>query len=230
MARSSSKPPKLNIVTFEDEDELYRELNDTSGGPSAIAYIPADGIAVRFMTEPVQWVKYYEHFTDGRSHLCTTPCAYCSDGVRRSTRWLAPVIDLDNNEAKPIRLPGSLMDSLRMYYERNETLTDRNFDLGKRGEGLNTKYFVTPDVPSRISLSKYETPDLIQVLTDEVQGGAQTDDGTEDDDDDYNDDVPPRSRRVASKQASSLGRRTSAPARTTGKGKTSSPVRKMRRG
>ena len=199
MARSSSKPPKLNIVTFEDEDELYRELNDTSGGPSAIAYIPADGIAVRFMTEPVQWVKYYEHFTDGRSHLCTTPCAYCSDGVRRSTRWLAPVIDLDNNEAKPIRLPGSLMDSLRMYYERNETLTDRNFDLGKRGEGLNTKYFVTPDVPSRISLSKYETPDLIQVLTDEVQGGAQTDDGTEDDDD-YNDDVPPRSSRVASKR------------------------------
>lgn len=138
------------------------------GGSSLSSFIknvPADGITVRFITEPEEWFGFYEYWNDESRNF--TPMAVgeiLPDGARPSFRYLASAVDIETDRVIPLKLAKTAANSLILKYDKYGTMLDRNYELQKHGEGLDTTYDVTPDAPSKLNLAKYETIDLEKVL------------------------------------------------------------------
>ena len=140
------------------------------GGSSLNTYIknvPAEGITVRFLTEPEEWFGYYEYWNDESRNF--TPMAVgevIPDGAKPSFRYLAVAVDIESDRVIPMKLAKTAANSLILKYDKYGTMLDRNYELQRHGEGLDTTYDVTPDAPSKLNLAKYETIDLEKVLVD----------------------------------------------------------------
>lgn len=132
---------------------------------SFIKNVPADGITVRFITEPEEWFGFYEYWNDESRNF--TPMAVgeiLPDGARPSFRYLASAVDIETDRVIPLKLAKTAANSLILKYDKYGTMLDRNYELQKHGEGLDTTYDVTPDAPSKLNLAKYEIIDLEKVL------------------------------------------------------------------
>jgi len=167
-----------------------------------IKNIPADGIVVRFLTEPEQWFGYYEYFDkENKTFVPMAEGEILPDGVRPSFRYLTNALDVEQDRVIPLKLPKTAANSLIIKYDKYETLLDRNYELDRHGEGLDTTYDVTPTGPSKIAIGKYDLIDLEDILVtarklalgehegaDEDEPFPETDIDNEVDDDD--DDEP----------------------------------------
>lgn len=159
------------------------------GGGAFIKYIPKNGsMNVRFIQEPEEWVNYVEHFDQmlRKSYPCNgeQSCPGCAGGERKSSRYLANAVDRDDNDRViPLQMPKDLANRLVVRYERNGTLTDRDFELSRSGEGLDTVYDLDAGVVDRAKIDKYTPLDLLKVLEDAYNnvfgGGADEDDEPE---------------------------------------------------
>ena len=173
------------------------------GGSSLNTFIknvPAEGITVRFLTEPEEWFGYYEYWNDeGKTFVPMAQGEVLPDGARPSFRYLTQALDISSDRVIPLKLAKTAANSLILKYDKFGTMLDRNYELQKHGEGLDTTYDVTPDAPSKLNLAKYELFDLEKILVDarasalgETDTAASTpsvdDDEVDDDDDD--DDAP----------------------------------------
>lgn len=140
------------------------------GGSSLNTFIknvPADGITVRFLTEPEEWFGFYEYWNDeGRTFVPMAQGEILPDGAKPSFRYLTVALDIENDRVVPLKLAKTAANSLILKYDKFGTMTDRNYELQKHGEGLDTTYDVTPDAPSKLNLAKYELLDLEKVLVD----------------------------------------------------------------
>lgn len=140
------------------------------GGSSLSTYIknvPSEGITVRFLTEPEEWFGYYEYYNAESKNYC--PMAQgevLPDGAKPSFRYLACAVDVESDRVIPLKLAKTAANSLILKYDKFGTIIDRNYELQRHGEGLDTTYDVTPDAPSKLHLSKYEVLDLEKVLID----------------------------------------------------------------
>jgi hypothetical protein len=77
-----------------------------------------------------------------------------------------------------------------LKYDKYGTMMDRNYELQKHGEKLDTTYDVTPDAPSKLNLAKYETLDLEKILIGaRASSLGETDTTASDDDDDEDDEL-----------------------------------------
>jgi hypothetical protein len=185
---------------------LKKSMAKGSGG-AWIKYIPKNGsMNVRFIQEPEHWVNYVEHFdsTARRSFPCNgeAGCPGCAGGERKSSRYLANAVDRDNNDRViPLQLPKDLANRLVIRYERNGTLTDRDFELSRAGDGLDTVYDLDAGPVDRAKIDKYKPLDLLKTLEDaynEVFGDGDSDD---EDDDTPAAPVKPRKRSGAAAAA-----------------------------
>lgn len=140
------------------------------GGSSMQTYIknvPAEGITVRFLTEPEEWFGYYEYWNDESRNFCPMAVGeILPDGAKPSFRYLASVLDIESDRVVPLKLAKTAANSLILKYDKYGTMLDRNYELQKHGEKLDTTYDVTPDAPSKLNLSKYDGLDLEKVLLD----------------------------------------------------------------
>ncbi len=138
------------------------------GGSSLGTYIknvPADGITVRFLTEPEDWFGYYEYWNEeSRSFTPMAVGEVIPDGVKPSFRYLASAVEIESDKVIPLKLAKTAANSLILKYDKFGTMMDRNYELQRHGEGLDTTYDVTPDTPSKLNLAKYETLDLEKIL------------------------------------------------------------------
>jgi len=171
------------------------------GGSSSGTYIknvPAEGITVRFLTEPEEWFGFHEYWNDeGKNFVPMAQGEVLPDGSRPSFRYLTQAVDIANDRVIPLKLAKTAANSLILKYDKFGTILDRNYELQKHGEGLDTTYDVTPDAPSKLNLAKYETLDLEQILidarasalgeTEKPESSPSVDDDEIDDDDD---DIP----------------------------------------
>jgi len=138
------------------------------GGSSSATYIknvPSEGITVRFLTEPEEWFGYFEYWDDSSKNF--VPMAegeIIPDGSRPSFRYLAVALDVETDRVVPLKLPKTAANVLILKYDKFDTMMDRNYELQKHGEGLDTTYDVTPDGPSKMNLAKYDLIDLEEVL------------------------------------------------------------------
>ncbi|NBO55536.1 MAG: hypothetical protein EBU84_13320, partial [Actinobacteria bacterium] len=157
--------------------------------------MPAEGITVRFLTEPEEWFGFYEYWNDeGRNFVPMAQGEVLPDGAKPSFRYLTQALDIANDRVIPLKIAKTAANSLILKYDKFGTMIDRNYELQKHGEGLDTTYDVTPDAPSNLNLAKYELLDLEKVLvearasalgeTDTQPSAPSVDDDEVDDDDD----------------------------------------------
>lgn len=169
------------------------------GGSSLSTFIknvPAEGITVRFLTEPEEWFGYYEYWNDESRNFCPMAVGeVLPDGAKPSFRYLACAVDIESDRVIPLKLAKTAANSLILKYDKYGTMIDRNYELQRHGEGLDTTYDVTPDAPSKLNLGKYEAIDLEKVLIDaranalgEKDTTARPTDNASFDDDDVDDD------------------------------------------
>lgn len=143
------------------------------GGKGFIKFIPKNGsMNVRFIEEPENWVNYVEHYDQvaRKSFPCSgeRDCPGCVSGERKSSRYLANVVDLDDQQQRvvPLQMPKDLANRLVVKYEKWGSITDRDVELSRSGEGLDTVYDLDASVPDRKRIDKYQPLDLLQVLED----------------------------------------------------------------
>lgn len=132
-----------------------------------IKNVPAEGITVRFLTEPEEWFGFYEYWNDESRNF--TPMAVgevLPDGAKPSFRYLASAVDIETDRVIPLKLAKTAANSLILKYDKYGTMLDRNYELQRHGEGLDTTYDVTPDAPAKLNLAKYDILDLEKVLID----------------------------------------------------------------
>lgn len=158
------------------------------GGNAWIKYIPKnDSMTVRFIEEPENWINYTEHYdqTIRKSYPCNgeQSCPGCQTSERKMSRYLANAVDLSNDRVIPLQMPKDLANRLVVKYEKWGTLIDRDIELSRSGDGLDTVYDLDADAPSKRNLQKYTALDLMQVLEDawnDVFGAASDEDDDED--------------------------------------------------
>lgn len=181
---------------------LKKSLKATGMGP--LSWIPKEGITVRFLTEPDDWFGYYEHYDEAirKSYPCIEgDCPGCATDQKRTFRYLANALDVEKDKVIALLLPKSLANRLTARYERNDTLMDRDYELFKTGEGLDTEYDLNPEAPKKRAFSKYQLIDLgdaLQKAWDVVWGESVTDEDEEE---------TPRTRQRRTREAASRGRR-----------------------
>ena len=166
---------------------VKRSLTKGGGeGKVWIKNIPADGLTVRFLTEPDDWFGYSEYWT-GEGYCPMAEGEILPDDAKATFRYLAVAVDVDSDRVVPVKLPKTVANPLVHKYEKFGTIKDRNYDLEKHGEGLATTYDVTPDSPSAFNDEKHDLIDLEKVLID-ARRDALGESDLESDDDSFTDD------------------------------------------
>lgn len=77
----------------------------------------------------------------------------------------------------------TLANQLVGRYEKYGTITDRDYELESTGEGMNTRYSLTPEPASKVRISKYKALDLLAILEEQhaIAMGEALEDEDEDD-------------------------------------------------
>ncbi|AZS07942.1 ssDNA binding protein [Gordonia phage Kabocha] len=174
------------------------------GAGTFIKNVPKDsGIVVRFLTEPDEWVKYREYYSENTEPRYFPDVEgmdpdFVADLDKPSTRYLACAVDVDENSVIPIKMPKSLVESLMKKYDKYGTILDRDYELVKDGEGFDTSYEAIPEAPKRRNMKAFEVLDLMDVLEKQLPKELVGDDDEEDDppfDMEDDDEKPMRRRR-----------------------------------
>jgi hypothetical protein len=147
---------------------LKAQLKKSSGQGGFIRYIPKSPgvLMVRFLTEPDEFYVYEECW----SQAGRTSFPYVEgmqEGIdfdRKSTVYLANALDVDNDKVIPLQLKTTVLNSLVIRFDRYGTLLDRDYEIARYGEGLDTTYEVTPEAPQNRKLDKYTVLDLEDVI------------------------------------------------------------------
>lgn len=157
---------RLNAKKMGSMRAVKDSLKKGGGNQAAwIKNVPADGITVRFLTEPEEWFGYSEYYDESaKAFVPMAEGEVLPDKARPSFRYLANALDVESDRVIPLKLPKTAANALILKYDKYATLMDRNYDLQRHGEALDTTYDVTPDGPSRMNLAKYELLDLEEVL------------------------------------------------------------------
>lgn len=147
------------------------------GGAGYLSRVPADGtLTVRFLTEPTEWVTYFEHYDQVRKfYPCTDECPGCTEGERPSARYLANAVDVAETRVIPLVMPKSMAASILKKYDKYATLLDRDYELSRSGTGLDTEYDVTPEPPTKMNLDRFDSIDLMEILEGQLEMADSTD-------------------------------------------------------
>lgn len=180
---------KLRVSTFTSVGEARESLKRTGSGD--IWSIPADGVVVRFVTEPDEWIGFYEYYDeDAKTFVPMAEGDRLPKGTRPSFRYLANVLwrseGSREDKITALKLPSTVAKALFNRHEKFGTIVDRDYEITKSGEGFQTEYDVIPEEKSKLALSKYKSDmyDLVDLLIEEYErlnGGGGDDEESEED-------------------------------------------------
>lgn len=158
---------KLVARVMGSMEALEKDLEARSPGEMPwIKYITEDGMKVRFLTEPDQWVGFTEYFNQStRRFIPMEEGEIIPDSSSPTKRYLANVLDVNTDEVVPLKLPKSLASDLMETTKLTGSITDRDFDLIRLGTTMeNTSYKNLPSAPMERNLDKYALIDLLKTL------------------------------------------------------------------
>lgn len=192
---------KAKIKGFDSARELKADLKKKGSGGGGFLTIKADeAITVRFLNEPDEWKSYNQIF-NGKYYEMV---AEDDTRPKQSRRYVANVVVVDEGKVEVISMTPTLASLLYKYYERYETMMDRDYELSREGSGKDdTEYSAFALDPQAMKLSRYEPHDLVDYI--QAQFDAQGASDTDDDDDDEDDDDKPR--RSVSKRSTGTSKR-----------------------
>lgn len=123
-----------------------------SGGNNKFAQrVPEEGIEIRLLTEPEEWFQATVHYGDKTSFPCSEgDCLGCEEGMDEGTKFYANAFIPEEDRVVVFEMGTSVAGPIIKKYEKNNTITDRNFEVTKEGAGKNTRYFVDPQDQRRI--------------------------------------------------------------------------------
>lgn len=124
---------------------------------------------MRFLSEPDGWWAFNEVY-DGEHYVIVDDDHQVDEGERISLRFLAAALDVTQDKVIALKMPKTVAEELNRHFERRGTLTDRDYELGREGSGLDTEYFVMPDDKRKRNVRKYDVPDLEAILVREIEG------------------------------------------------------------
>ena len=155
-------------MAFGSKADSIESLKDTikksSGGGLYIQSVKAGkDLRVRFLTQPNEWLKYKEHYSEAtRFFPCTNDanCPGCQSAneklKRTSVRFVCNCLDVSQGRVIPLKLPLDLANRLITRYERNgNEMTNRDYTLLRTGSGLDTEYDVEQEDKSNVDVSRY---------------------------------------------------------------------------
>lgn len=179
------------------------------GGSGYLMRVPADSaVTVRFLTEPVEWVTYFEHYDDVmKFYPCTDDCPGCTEGDKPSARYLTNALDVEESKVVPLVLAKTAAASVLKKYEKYGTLLDRDYEISRSGSGFDTEYDVTPESPAKMNLKRFELLDLMELLESQLE---MADGASDDDADDEDEEEVKPARRNAAKTAAKTPRKKAA--------------------
>ncbi len=172
------------------------------GGNQYFTRVSEDGLTVRFLTEPDEWVEFFEHYDDVRKfYPCTDDCEGCRDGSKPSKRYLTNAVDTTEGKVVPLLLAKSAASQVIKKFDRFNTILDRDYIIVREGTGFDTEYDVTPEAPSKMNLSRFELLDLWELLESQITGD-DTDVADDEEAEEEEEEVDPtrRPRRILKKK------------------------------
>jgi len=128
---------------------------------------------VQFLTEPEEWIGYYEHFNPtpgGYSFPCTqeSDCPGCnsdSEKMKGRTRKVAFTCMVDGKWINVYKVPKKYAEKVARRQERTGTLLDREYILTRTGKGTDTDYDI--ESGDKVALpTAVELPDVQQMLVE----------------------------------------------------------------
>ena len=213
----------------------------SSGGSKFAQRVPEEGIVVRFLTEPEEWWEVALHYGEKTSFPCNgnDGCLGCDEGMDTGRKWYASAYVVDDDRVVAFEMGKSVVEEISRKYERNHTITDRDFEITKEGTGMRTRYYVDAHDPRHVKgLDKMEPIEMEEFFEEWLkralrEEGAEEeitsvgrrrsktsksssrrvveeDDIEDDDEDDEDDDVDERPRRRPARKTSTT---TKKPAR-----------------
>lgn len=154
---------------------LKKKLKKGGGSGERMAVIPSDGsLTVRFITEPEEWVEFFQHYDSSRSGSyyfpCIENCPESHEGEDKpSKRYLANAVDTQEGKVVPLVLPASVASSLVKKYDKYKTLLDRDYEISRTGTGFDTEYEVDAEPASKMNLSRFDPLDLEALLAAQLE-------------------------------------------------------------
>lgn len=171
-------------------------------GSGALRRLKADEtVKVRFLEEPGDWYKAFYHWLGTNFLWCNKQksCPGCKTGDRAKMIVLANVVIISSDDDKEamkvvvMQMAPTLATTLFKFYEKRNTILDRDYDLTREGSGMNdTVYSADPDDPKRRNLSRFEDSihDVAEIIASEI--------GEDDESDNEEDEEEPRSSKKKS--------------------------------
>lgn len=124
----------------------------SSGGSKFAQRVPEEGIVVRFLTEPEEWWEVELHYGEKTSFPCNGDggCLGCDEGMDTGRKWYASAYVADDDRVVVFEMGKSVVEEISRKYDRNHTITDRDFEITKEGTGMRTRYFVDAHDPRHV--------------------------------------------------------------------------------
>lgn len=125
---------------------------------------------IRFITPVDEIISIFEHSNQFAGHWRTVPCLgkdecpLCQAGERASLRLYTLVIDREDDTIKLFKLSKTVGQQLKSLIEEYGDITKRDFKVYRQGEKTNTSYQFFPKDPTPIDLSKYDIPNLEELI------------------------------------------------------------------
>lgn len=168
---------RIRVETPGDIKALKKSLKDSGGDDKWFFSLKADSeITVRFLAEPWEFTSFLQHFMEDRpgdqkSFPCNSgDCEGCDEGNSAYKVWVAPVLDVENNRVRAMRMPKGIVDSLTKKAERKNTIMDRDYIIMREGSGKDGTKYDLDDMPvKRRNLDGYELPDIEGMLESQLQ-------------------------------------------------------------
>ena len=102
---------------------------------------------VRPMEEVEDWLQYFQHFYNKQSFPCTgdrMTCPACSsdedDLKKRSVRYATYMYFVEKKYVAAVSVPKTLADKFTNRFEREGTVTNRDYLIMRSGKGFDTSY------------------------------------------------------------------------------------------
>ena len=198
--------PKILMKTFGNAKEVRDDTKRQSMG-GGLQSTPKDGVTIRLLTGPEGWARFSEYYDeDAQTFVPVVEGDTLPAGSRPSIRYVANALwqseGAMQGKVVAFKMPKKVAIMLLNKMEKYGTLTDRDYEITKMGEGMNTDYDVTPESPSKVNLKKYELLDLEEKLVEEynrAMGRINGDDNNATNDDD--EEETPKGKRPAKSTA-----------------------------
>lgn len=187
---------------YGSRKEVHAAMRGGKNSGNFLRLKDGNRIKVHFLTEMDQWERGFYHYYNEKFLWCSRrdDCPACEADNKPNRVWLANVLERETGKVSVLQVPYTISEQLADKDEKYETITDRDYEISRKGAGKNdTRYSLDWDSPRSFNAKRYKLIDIAASILIEL--------GLNDDDDEEEEDEEPRTAKK-SRPARSSSRRS----------------------